>query len=177
MGLFSKAYLDLYQNTGKQEFLDKSAHCLNWLTQIKSATESGIGWGYPFDWQSDKLIPRSTPNGIVTTAVGDAYWTWYKHTGKKEYIDSCVQICHFLETLRVDQISHTQLCFSYITYTSLASRGNVDTVQMLLSHGADPNLVDSNDYTALTLALNTYNRCFKVYFCPCDFDFDPSLLL
>ena len=64
-----------------------------------------------------------------------------------------------------------------ITYTSMASRGNVDTVQMLLSHGADPNLGDNNGYTALTLALNTYNRCFKVYFCPCDFDFGPSLLL
>jgi len=113
MGLFSTAYLDLYQKTGKQEFFNKSDYCLKWLSQNKSASGAGMGWGYPFDWQSDKIIPRSTPNGIVTTAVGDAYWTWYKHTGKKEYIDCCIQICRFLESLPVDQIAHTQLCFSY----------------------------------------------------------------
>jgi hypothetical protein len=113
MGLFSKAYLDLYQETGKQEFLDKSDHCLKWLTQNKSATESGMGWGYPFDWQSNQIIPQSTPNGIVTTAVGDAFWSWYKHSGKQEYLDSCVQICRFLESLPIDHISDTQLCFSY----------------------------------------------------------------
>ena len=113
MGLFSKAYLDLYQKTGKEAFLDKSNHCLRWLTQNRETTQSGMGWGYPFDWQSDKIIPKSTPNGIVTTAVGDAYWSWYKHTGNKEYIDICVQICHFLETLPIDKISPTQLCFSY----------------------------------------------------------------
>jgi rhamnogalacturonyl hydrolase YesR len=113
MGLFSKAYLDLYKKTGKQEYLVKSDYCLTWLTENKSYTGSGMGWGYPFDWQSDMIIPKSTPNGIVTTTVGDAYWAWYKYTGKKEYIDSCVQICLFLVSLPVDHISQSLLCFSY----------------------------------------------------------------
>ena len=97
MALFSKAYLDLYQQTGKN----------------KSETVTGVGWGYPFDWQTHQLIPKFTPNGIVTTAAGDAFWSWYKHSGEQKYLDICVQICIFLETLPIDRISDSQICFSY----------------------------------------------------------------
>ncbi|HYX07993.1 MAG TPA: hypothetical protein VE912_14785 [Bacteroidales bacterium] len=112
MGLFAKAYLDLYISTKKAEFLTKSEECLSWLDN-NNMSEKGMGWGYPFDWQSQKLIPRFTPNGIVTTAAADAYWGWYEFTGDPQYLKSCERICVFLESLPVDHITEDQLCFSY----------------------------------------------------------------
>jgi hypothetical protein len=44
------------------------------LTMVKGEpgnTSVGIGWGYPFHWQSKMLIPAGTPNGIVTTAAAE----------------------------------------------------------------------------------------------------------
>ncbi len=60
-----------------------------------------------------QLIPKNTPNGIVTTAVGDAFWAWYKYTNQKNYLEKCKEICQFLITLPRDNISDDKLCFSY----------------------------------------------------------------
>jgi hypothetical protein len=113
MALFAKAYLDLFLVTGNENFVDKSSHCMKWLDQNKSKTESGFGWGYPFDWQSDQFIPQGTPNGIVTTAVGDAHWSWYQYNSNPEYLDISIQICDFLISLPIARISESQICFAY----------------------------------------------------------------
>ena len=113
MGLLAKAYLDLFLSTGEDDFLSKSKQYLAWLESHPSTTSKGIGWGYPFSWQSTYLIPANTPNGIVTTAVGDAFWSWYQYTGEKAYLTICSEICEFLLTLPVDRIADQQICFSY----------------------------------------------------------------
>ena len=113
MALFSKGYLDLYLLTKEKKYLNKSALCLKWLENNNSQVETGIGWGYPFDWQTKVLIPKNTPNGIVTTAAGDAFWSWYKFTGKNEYLEICRDICKFLVKLPIDNISKNQICFAY----------------------------------------------------------------
>lgn len=113
MALFSKGYLDLYLSTGEEKYLKKSNFCIKWLENNCSKTNAGIGWGYPFDWQTEVLIPKFTPNGIVTTAAGDAFWSWYQFTNDKKYLEICKDICEFLATLPIDNIYDEQICFAY----------------------------------------------------------------
>ena len=86
---------------------------MNWLKVNKVTKFQGFGWGYPFDWQSKMLIPTGTPNGIVTTAAGEAFWKHYQLFNDRESLDYCVRICEFLSKLPVDQINQDQICFSY----------------------------------------------------------------
>lgn len=113
MALFSKSYLDLYLSIKNENYLTKSKYCLKWLENNRSQTNTGSGWGYPFDWQTEVLIPKFTPNGIVTTVVGDAFWSWYKYTNEQKFLDLCVQICQFLISLPIDNIAERQICFAY----------------------------------------------------------------
>ncbi|MBC8490072.1 MAG: hypothetical protein H8D45_28985 [Bacteroidetes bacterium] len=113
IALFSKSYLDLYKISMEKSYLNKSEYCLNWLLENKITKYRGIAWGYPFDWQTTELIPKYTPNGIVTTAAGDAFWSWYQFTKEDKYLKTCEEICKFLISLPIDRIEKNQLCFSY----------------------------------------------------------------
>lgn len=113
MGLFSSSYLDLYKITDNRKYIEKSRYCLNWLLQNKAATKTGSGWGYPFDWQSRQRIPKNTPNGIVTTVVGDAFWNYYQFSGEQKFLEECIQICRFLVSLPIDKTETDKICFSY----------------------------------------------------------------
>ena len=113
MALFSKAYLNLYLATGEEEYLKKSQFCISWLENNSSKTTIGIGWGYPFDWQMDVHVPKFTPNGIVTTAAGDAFWSWFQFTNNQKYLNVCKTICEFLISLPMHEISDDQVCFAY----------------------------------------------------------------
>ncbi len=156
MGLFSRAYLDLFLTTGTDGYLQKSKECLNWLTNNKSISDSGTGWGYPFDWQSAECIPKFTPNGIVTTAVGDAFWGWYEYSKEDKYLDVCVDICKFLESLPIDKITDNQICFSYTPiYINHVHNLNLFIAEFLIKVGKK---IENNDwinlgYTAVNYSL------------------------
>lgn len=113
MGLFASGYLDLYKLTGEKNFLNKTEYCIEWLLKNSSNYKYGTGWGYPFDWQSNELVPKGTPNGIVTTAAGNAILEYYEFTGDERYLKICSDICRFLASLPVDIINNNLLCFSY----------------------------------------------------------------
>jgi len=113
MGLFSSAYLSLYRSSGEVAYLDKSKECLNWLLKNPSPTKTGTGWGYPFDWQSTNLIPANTPNGIVTTAAGDAFWQHYLLHKDQSHLDHCLGVAEFLYSLPVDRRDDNKICYSY----------------------------------------------------------------
>ncbi|MDO9578417.1 MAG: hypothetical protein Q7J16_11075 [Candidatus Cloacimonadales bacterium] len=113
MALLARGYLDLYRVTQKNDFLEKSKFCIDFLIKNANKKYSGFGWGYPFDWQSTSLIPKNTPNGIVSTAVGDAFWSLYEFTNEQKYLSLCKEICTFLINLPIDYIKKDQICFSY----------------------------------------------------------------
>ena len=72
-----------------------------------------MGWGYPFDWQSSILIPANTPNGVVTTAVGEALWQHYLLKRDKKYLDHCLEVAGFLYALPFDNLDENKICYSY----------------------------------------------------------------
>ncbi len=113
MGLFATSYLDLYKYSDDNANIEKANRCLDWLLNNKAPASTGYGWGYPFDWQSSEFIPKNTPNGIVTTAVGDAFWNFYKFSNDQKYLNSIVEIARFLYSLPIDKINNNQICFSY----------------------------------------------------------------
>jgi len=113
MGILASSYLDLYISQQNSHYLQQAKQCIEWLKSNGVQPESGIGWGYPFTWQSASMIPAGTPNGIVTTAVGDAFWKHYKIFNDKESLEYCVEISKFLNSLPVDFLNQDQICYSY----------------------------------------------------------------
>jgi len=114
MGLFARAYLNLYAATGEAIYRQKAVECLDWLLAHPAAGVQGLGWGYPFDWQSRVLIPRGTPSAVVSSVVGDAFWTAHELLRDPRYLETCMHICTFFEQdLNVSEPAAGCVCFSY----------------------------------------------------------------
>jgi hypothetical protein len=95
MGLFARAYLNLYQASSKDFYKQKALLCLEWLRRNPSKGYSGLCWGYSFDWQSKVFIPKGTPSAVVSCVVGDGFWTAYQVLGDTKYLETCDDICRF----------------------------------------------------------------------------------
>ena len=138
MGLLASSYIDLFTTTGEKIYEEKIHHCFQLLNQNKVVIGKGIGWGYPFDWQSAKKIKANTPNGIVSTAVGEAYWKYYQLTKDPTILEVCSSIALFLSELPKDQITDEQICFSYTPlYTNHVHNLNLFVAEYLLKIGLE----------------------------------------
>ena len=84
-GLIASSYIDLYKTTGSSGYLE----------------------------QSTRFIPANTPNGIVTTAVAEAFWKFYDLQGDAGTLTTLKKIGDFLFSLPKDQYKPDQICFSY----------------------------------------------------------------
>jgi hypothetical protein len=114
MGLFLTAYASLYEVTQDEGYLARALTCAAWLIQHRNRNYSGWSWGYPFDWQSIRYIPRDTPSSIVTATVGDGFFLIYRITREVKYLDICKGICEFfLDNLRITYKEKDTICYSY----------------------------------------------------------------
>lgn len=114
VALFARAYLQLYEDSRDAGHLKKGIDCLDWLLEHPSPGYDEPCWGYPFDWQSGVVTPAGTPASVVTSAIGDAFWTAWKVLGEKRYLEVCEGICRFsLKYLKQDRMSDGTICFSY----------------------------------------------------------------
>lgn len=142
-GLIASSYLDLYSLYKNESYYAKALTCLGWLRANKAQVSHGTGWGYPFDWQSKELIPAGTPNGIVTTVAGDAFWNHFRISGEKESLDYCTDICEFLSSLPVDEINQDQICFSYTPlFINHVHNLNLFVAEFLLKTGMETGRAD-----------------------------------
>jgi rhamnogalacturonyl hydrolase YesR len=114
MGLFLAGYANLFEMTRQEHYLIKAYECADWLIQNRSQGYSGFSWGYPFDWQSIRYIPKNTPSSVVTATAGDGFYLLYKITQNENFLDICKNICiFFVDNLNITYTNKDTLCYSY----------------------------------------------------------------
>lgn len=141
MGLFAKAYLQLYASQGNEKYRESALECLDWLEANPAPGYNEPCWGYPFMWQSGVLTPPNTPASVVTAAVGDAFWTAYKVLGDERYLEICRGISRaFLEYLNRDEMPDGTLCFSYTPIDDFhVHNANLLVAEFISRVGAESN--------------------------------------
>jgi len=148
MGLFIRAYINLYESTGEDSYKEKALECIDWLDKNISRGYSGKCWGYPFDWQSKIFISKYTPSAVVSCVVGDGYWAAYQVLGNRKYLDVCISICNFLiNDLNVDVQSEFKVCFSYTPIDDYhVHNANLFVAEFLIRIGTE---IENQEYIQL----------------------------
>ncbi len=168
MGLFASAYLELYQYSKEDSYLQKANECLNWLEENRSQDYAGACWGLPFDWQSVIFIPKYTPAASITTICGNACWDFYKFTNNKKYLDLCESICNFLiGSLNIDRIDRENICFSYTPIDRFhVHNANLFAAAFLIKVGTELGREDFYQYgnKALNYTLDAQNKNGSFYY-------------
>ncbi len=114
MGLLAKGYLNLYQTWGDETYLKRATEIFEWLVEHRNHTYPGYCWGYPFDWQSETLIPKDTPSSVVTVFVGYAFLHAWECTKDERYLSVIQKIAQFLSSsLNQSYRNENEVCFSY----------------------------------------------------------------
>lgn len=77
-------------------------------------TRNGIGWGYPFDWQSrSHYLPKGTPTIVTTAFVAEALLDYYLHQPSEELLVTLTLAADYI----LKDVSQTRtadgLCFGY----------------------------------------------------------------
>lgn len=136
---------------------DKKAEAhLDWLKANSSPTESGVGWGWPFAWQSGvATVPPNTPIGHTTMTVGNAFLRHYKATDDLESLQIAVKACEFL----VNGLHRTKLESGGIavSYTPLDKsqcvNSNADVASLLIRVG---QAAGKDEFVDLGLEIATF---------------------
>ena len=106
MGLFLKAYCNLYKQTADKEYLDKAKWIFDWLAQNYSRGYSGLAWGYNFPWASSSEYKEPfLPSVVVTQQVVDGIHAYFELTKEErarqaiisaaEYVDKDIPVTKF----------------------------------------------------------------------------------
>ena len=115
-GHFASAFLNLYENTKDNKYLDKAEHFLSVMKTTYTKGYSGYAWGYTFGWQQSqgKFWKAGTP---MITITPYAFWAFKKHfelTGSEESKKIAVSIADFaLKDLNEIKMPNGTTCASY----------------------------------------------------------------
>lgn len=114
MGLFLGSYALLGGLLPGRDFTRQIAECEQWLLANTVPGLSGLGWGYPFDWESVVIIPAGTPTAVNSYHIGDAFWELWRSTGEAKWLERCLAVGDFLAgDLNQDRLDDQRICFSY----------------------------------------------------------------
>ena len=113
LALFVQGYCNLFTYDGESKWLEKAKEIILTLSKIKTETESGIGWGYPFDWQSRVFFPAGTPSGVVTSFCLNSILNWMTLSKSNEFEELTKSAAEFLyKDLNMSK-NENNICFSY----------------------------------------------------------------
>lgn len=113
IGLLALANIKRYESQGNKDYIFTAESYLEWLSKHAVTQYGGMGWGYPFDWQSRVLIPAGTPSSVVTAICGNAFLEYRNVTKKSTFDELLFQIAVFFAEGLNQYDSSSGICFSY----------------------------------------------------------------
>jgi hypothetical protein len=156
MGLFAYSYILLAHHHKdnillSEKYREKTKVCIDWLLKNAVKDFGGMGWGYPFDWQSRVLIPKNTPTIVNSSIIGDAFWMDYKLNGNSESLEVCKKICNFfVKGLNQKKMPNDSICLSYTPVDTFeVHNANLLGANFLIRIGTHCN---NDEYISLGLA-------------------------
>ena len=154
LALFGNGYITLHEVSGNKVWVERARSVLSRLKEMQTQWGEGIGWGYPFDWQSKVFFPAGTPSGVVTSFCLKALTRYKNLTRSHEFDDQIRLAAHFLATgLQKYVPAHDKVCFSYTPLDNMrVHNANVLTAAALME------AFDSlGDRSFLELAVKAFN--------------------
>lgn len=124
IGLFLRAYSQLYRSTGEQKYLERAHEMFDWLKQNPSGGYSKYCWGYNFPWASPvkhvgAYVPSVVATGFVVKGVYE-YWRVLRElpdgesTGRLAEIKEVLKGAADFVLQHLDRIEdETGVCISY----------------------------------------------------------------
>src|SRR5207247_2907 len=74
----------------------------------------GVGWGYPFPWQSRSFyLPAGTPTVVVTAFAGEAFLDAHAATGDGRCLSMALDACRFIREALNRTEDSSGVCLSY----------------------------------------------------------------
>jgi len=114
LALFLEGYVKLARASMNEECRLHARRLIELLAAKRTATRSGHGWGYNFDWQSRAFfVPKGTPSIVCSAFVGHALLDAYEFLSEPRAFALAVPISQFiLKDLNRIPAAGT-FCFSY----------------------------------------------------------------
>ena len=92
------AFLNLYEITGEQIYLEKAEALGQSLLALSVPGYHGYCWGYPFDWQQNTgLWKKNTPFITGTPYCFELFAKLFDMTEEQRYLDVCRGIAEFVD--------------------------------------------------------------------------------
>ncbi|MFB6159824.1 MAG: hypothetical protein ABEJ61_01450 [Haloferacaceae archaeon] len=100
VALFARSYLNLYEHTGNEAYLDEADALLDWLAHNESSAFDPACWGYNFDWQNGRkfFLPANHPSTVVSVFCGRAFLHRWRVGGDADHLRRAEGVCEFLTT-------------------------------------------------------------------------------
>ncbi len=116
IALFAWAYLNMFETTENEEFLENAKALLDWLMSNQSPGFDNPCWGYQYPWQDIGFYaPANYPNRIVTFFVCRAFLKGYAITSNPVYLEIVRKSTNFIiNTPKILFESDTMKCLSYV---------------------------------------------------------------
>ncbi len=91
------AFLNLYELTGEQKFVEKATDLARDLLACSVPGYRGYCWGYPFDWQHNRgMWQENVPFITVTPYCFEAFVALFDALGDKKFLEVAASIATFV---------------------------------------------------------------------------------
>ena len=112
---FVLGFMNLYKYYHDEKYLEIARNILDEILSSATKTDSGIGWGYPYVWVTERMVyPEGTPFITVTPYCFYASIGMYQITDAGEYLTAAKKAAQYAAyDLNETKISDFEIAASY----------------------------------------------------------------